>query len=87
MLSHLSSATLVIHVPAPQSSIHDSELDKTIKYRWNKAVEVGLFRYRLDHLQNRVLPGKYGFVVQVNFELSVYKSLIIKNQYFFAELV
>ena len=56
---------LVTCVPAPSASICHSQLDRTLKCRWEEAVEAGLCRYRLERVQNRVLPGKFGFVAQV----------------------
>ena len=66
---------LVTCVPAPSASICHSQLDRTLKCRWEEAVEAGLCRYRLERVQNRVLPGKFGFVAQV-----LYIYIILPNR-------
>lgn len=60
----MTGSVLVTCVAQPPL-IQQSEFDRIIKCRWKEAAEAGLCRYRLDRVQNKVLPGKYGFVVQV----------------------
>jgi len=43
-----------------------SAFDILLKSEWSKASENGLFRYQLPDLNTAVLPGKYGFVMQLN---------------------
>lgn len=43
-----------------------SRFDSAIQIGWTDRMERGLFRYRLEDLQTRVLPGPCGFVAQLN---------------------
>lgn len=43
----------------------DSEFDLIIKEKWQKALEDGIFRYKLDIQEWRVLVGQYGYLAQV----------------------
>lgn len=58
-------AELVTQVPKPPV-IRQSDFDLALKCRWNSAADAGLCRYRLNRLQNKLLPGRYGFVAQVS---------------------
>ena len=33
---------------------------------WDRGMENGIFRYSLDDVSTKVIPGRYGFVIQVN---------------------
>jgi GDP-D-glucose phosphorylase len=52
----------------------NSEFDIMLQSQWNRAVEKGYFRYRLNIKHSKILPGKYSFLAQVknttNAELS-----------------
>jgi len=41
------------------------QLDKELRSRWDDAMSRGYFRYQLKHVQTRIVPGKYQFVLQV----------------------
>lgn len=42
------------------------KFDKELQERWNAALDVGCFAYRLNNLEGRVIPGKYQVFVQLN---------------------
>ncbi|XP_071450618.1 GDP-D-glucose phosphorylase 1 [Hetaerina americana] len=46
----------------------ETKLDSLLKKRWENAQSSGVFRYALNIQDAKVLPGKYGFFVQVNEE-------------------
>jgi len=41
------------------------QLDKELRGCWDDAMSRGYFRYQLKHVQTRIVPGKYQFVLQV----------------------
>ncbi|XP_066491397.1 GDP-D-glucose phosphorylase 1 [Tiliqua scincoides] len=43
-----------------------SRFDRALRAGWEDRLSRGLFRYRLGALQTRVLPGRVGFVAQLN---------------------
>jgi len=43
----------------------NSEFDIRLQSQWNRAVEKGYFRYRLNIKHSKILPGKYSFLAQV----------------------
>lgn len=43
-----------------------SRFDQLLQSTWNEAAAGGHFWYKLDKLDTRILPGKYGFVAQLN---------------------
>ncbi|XP_033101140.1 GDP-D-glucose phosphorylase 1-like [Anneissia japonica] len=43
-----------------------STFDKMLRSEWDAAMEAGCFRYTLDHIQTKILAGKYKFVAQLN---------------------
>ena len=43
------------------------KFDKELQQRWNTAVDAGCFAYKLDHVEGRLVPGKYQVFVQVKF--------------------
>lgn len=43
-----------------------TKFDLLLQSAWSKASEKGVFRYKLDTLQTAILPGKIGFVAQLN---------------------
>lgn len=43
-----------------------SAFDLLLKKQWTEAAESGVCRYQLPDLNTAVLPGKYGFVIQVS---------------------
>lgn len=44
------------------------KFDKEIQQRWNAAVDAGCFAYKLDHVEGRVVPGKYQIFIQVQYD-------------------
>ena len=42
-----------------------SQFDEEIFKRWDHAMESGCFKYNLDSVERRIIPGKYNFVAQV----------------------
>ncbi|XP_013784966.2 GDP-D-glucose phosphorylase 1-like [Limulus polyphemus] len=43
-----------------------SKFDQVLQRKWEAAMKKKYFRYHLDKLETKVLPGKYGFVAQLN---------------------
>lgn len=43
-----------------------SKFDKLLETLWDSRMVEGIFRYELGDLETRILPGKYGFVAQLN---------------------
>lgn len=79
----IGAAELVTQVPKPPV-ICQSEFDLVLKHRWNAAASAGLFRYRLNHLQNKILPGRYKFVAQVPHHIAFHstcKLIVVPYQY------
>lgn len=48
-----------------------SRLDKELRGRWDDAMSRGYFRYQLKHVQTRIVPGKYQFVLQLNCQRAI----------------
>ena len=65
---HYTLSDLVLSVPEPNdddnSTSRSSAFDQELRNRWSEAVDAGVCRYRLN-LQNKKLPGKFGFIAQV----------------------
>ncbi|XP_074863394.1 GDP-D-glucose phosphorylase 1-like isoform X2 [Carettochelys insculpta] len=45
-----------------------SRFDRALQSSWAERMELGLFRYHLGELQTRIVPGKVGFVAQLNIQ-------------------
>ncbi|XP_033941082.1 GDP-D-glucose phosphorylase 1 isoform X1 [Pseudochaenichthys georgianus] len=45
-----------------------SNFDLTIQAGWSDRMNRGLFRYHLDDLQTRIMPGPHGYVAQLNIQ-------------------
>ncbi|KAK5867628.1 hypothetical protein PBY51_012099 [Eleginops maclovinus] len=45
-----------------------SKFDMTIQAGWSDRMNRGLFRYHLDDLQTRIIPGQHGYVAQLNIQ-------------------
>ncbi|EDV29845.1 uncharacterized protein TRIADDRAFT_52681 [Trichoplax adhaerens] len=64
-----SSGDLLVH-HLPTSANEDqnqlSKFDIQLRNAWDKAMNLGYFRYTLDELQTKVLPGPAGYVAQRN---------------------
>ncbi|XP_067681230.1 GDP-D-glucose phosphorylase 1-like [Haliotis asinina] len=43
-----------------------SKFDRELTGRWDKCMENGVFRYDMQHLDTRVIPGDKGYVAQLN---------------------
>uniref|UniRef100_A0A224YYK8 Protein containing DUF4922 domain n=1 Tax=Rhipicephalus zambeziensis TaxID=60191 RepID=A0A224YYK8_9ACAR len=54
-----------VHDVAP-SDEKPTRFDQLLQSKWNDAMTSGHFWYKLDKLDTRILPGKYGFVAQLN---------------------
>ncbi|XP_046455938.1 GDP-D-glucose phosphorylase 1-like [Daphnia pulex] len=52
-----------------------SRFDSLLKNQWEIAAEAGVCRYRLTNLQTKILPGKYGFVAQLNSDRATQRRL------------
>lgn len=48
-----------------------SRFDSALCSAWRQRMELGLFRYYLEELQTRTLPGTVGFIAQLNVERGV----------------
>ena len=42
------------------------QLDVFLTSLWDRGMENGIFRYSVDDVSTKVIPGRYGFVIQVN---------------------
>lgn len=60
-----------VAVPNDQSGERCSDFDSLLQKTWNAAAESGVCRYRLDGLQTKILPGKFGFVAQVKLRFAL----------------
>ncbi|CAH1263414.1 GDPGP1 [Branchiostoma lanceolatum] len=49
-----------------RSKVIYNKFDEELCSRWDEAMEAGMFRYRLDSLQTKILPGRLRFVAQLN---------------------
>lgn len=45
-----------------------AKFDTTIQAGWTDRMDRGLFRYPLGDLQTRIMPGRYGYVAQLNIQ-------------------
>nr|CAH0113649.1 unnamed protein product [Daphnia galeata] len=52
-----------------------SRFDDVFKNQWLTAVESGVCRYRLTNLLTKILPGKFGFVAQLNSDRATQRRL------------
>ncbi|BFZ12234.1 hypothetical protein BsWGS_15273 [Bradybaena similaris] len=43
-----------------------TKFDKELQTRWNKAMAAGVFRYGIDHIVTRIIPGSKQYVGQLN---------------------
>lgn len=43
-----------------------SKFDKAVHERWDRAMANGVFRYTIDHIATRVIPGSKKYVAQLN---------------------
>ncbi|XP_058801334.1 GDP-D-glucose phosphorylase 1 [Phymastichus coffea] len=48
------------------SENEDSKFDIVFKERWSKLEQDNILRYSVEHLEEKVLEGKYGFFAQLN---------------------
>lgn len=53
----------------PRDSL--SDFDRFLQTKWEKAESNGYFRYTLDHMETRVLPGHFDFVAQLNLKRAI----------------
>eukprot|EP00058_Branchiostoma_floridae_P027833 XP_002613324.1 hypothetical protein BRAFLDRAFT_118724 [Branchiostoma floridae] len=51
---------------SPWKKFSRSKFDEELCRRWDEAMEAGMFRYKLDALQTKILPGTLRFVAQLN---------------------
>ncbi|XP_078592944.1 GDP-D-glucose phosphorylase 1-like isoform X2 [Branchiostoma floridae x Branchiostoma japonicum] len=51
---------------SPWKKFSRSKFDEELCRRWDEAMEAGIFRYKLDALQTKILPGTLRFVAQLN---------------------
>ncbi|XP_019631043.1 PREDICTED: GDP-D-glucose phosphorylase 1-like isoform X1 [Branchiostoma belcheri] len=49
-----------------RSKVKFNKFDEELCRRWDEAMEAGMFRYKLDSLQTKILPGPLRFVAQLN---------------------
>ena len=55
------------------------QFDKELLKRWNYAMESGCFKYNLDSVERRIIPGKFGFVAQVIWRLFLSAKILYLN--------
>ncbi|KAH8028284.1 hypothetical protein HPB51_014940 [Rhipicephalus microplus] len=55
-----------VHGVAPGGEGRPTRFDQLLQSKWDEAMTSGHFWYKLDKLDTRILPGKYGFVAQLN---------------------
>ncbi|XP_028406385.1 GDP-D-glucose phosphorylase 1-like [Dendronephthya gigantea] len=48
------------------SSSSASKFDEEVMKRWDNAMDSGCFKYNLNSVERRIIPGKYNFVAQLN---------------------
>ncbi|KAK7504796.1 hypothetical protein BaRGS_00003824 [Batillaria attramentaria] len=51
---------------APGSPFELSKFDLELRKRWDKAMKGGAFRYDIDHITTRIIPGPKHYVAQLN---------------------
>ncbi|KAH9509364.1 GDP-D-glucose phosphorylase 1 [Bulinus truncatus] len=58
-----------IYQTAPWSDTSPQKLSKfdlELRRRWDKAMDAGVFRYNIDHIVTRIIPGPKHYVAQLN---------------------
>ncbi|XP_074534069.1 GDP-D-glucose phosphorylase 1 [Halichoeres trimaculatus] len=53
------------------NSLMPTKFDTTLHASWTDRMDRGLFRYNLGDLQTRILPGRHGFVAQLNVQRGI----------------
>ncbi|XP_065309045.1 GDP-D-glucose phosphorylase 1 isoform X2 [Dermacentor albipictus] len=56
----------LVYDVAPSREPKPTRFDELLQSKWNEAMANGHFWYKLEKLETRILPGKYGFVAQLN---------------------
>lgn len=56
----------LVYDVAPSREPKPTRFDQLLQSKWNEAMANGHFWYKLEKLETRILPGKYGFVAQLN---------------------
>ena len=70
-MSNYHNCLLVVYFPILNPPI-SFQFDRDLQSRWNGAMAAGQFRYDLDHLKTKVIPGPHGYVALVS---TAYSSL------------
>ena len=60
---HCESKNFIFCVDENDTS--DSDLDSILKEKWNEALKNGIFRYKLEIKEWKILEGQYRFLAQV----------------------
>ncbi|XP_038074836.1 GDP-D-glucose phosphorylase 1-like [Patiria miniata] len=68
-----SSQQLLLQTPQPDDfkNTELSTFDRLLRSKWDAAVELGCFRYRIDELQTKILPGPRKIVAQLNIKRAI----------------
>ncbi|XP_071790467.1 GDP-D-glucose phosphorylase 1-like isoform X2 [Asterias amurensis] len=57
--------------PDGHGRVQLSKFDEVLRSTWDEAAENGYFRYQLEELQTKILPGPMQYVVQLNIKRAV----------------
>ncbi|XP_072291961.1 GDP-D-glucose phosphorylase 1 [Eucyclogobius newberryi] len=60
-----------VHRPGDTTAQKPAPFDTVLRDGWTDIMDRGLFRYPLNDLQTRVLPGSHGYVAQLNIQRGV----------------
>ncbi|XP_022095681.1 GDP-D-glucose phosphorylase 1-like [Acanthaster planci] len=68
-----SDQDFLFQIPQPSDvgKVELSEFDKLLCSKWDAAVDMGYFRYKLDKLQTKIVPGPRKIVAQLNTKRAV----------------
>ncbi|CAM1309921.1 GDPGP1 (predicted) [Pycnogonum litorale] len=61
----------IYSVKSEASLTNSSKFDEELQRSWSQAREDGYFRYHLDKLQTKVIPGRFRFIEQLNLKRAV----------------
>lgn len=61
-----SPESLAIFREVGNSEANCTEFDRLLRAKWDEAMAKGVFRYGLEDMTTRAIPGKFGFVAQRN---------------------
>ncbi|XP_072032544.1 GDP-D-glucose phosphorylase 1-like [Amphiura filiformis] len=61
-----SNSDFILRTPSWQNPSTKSKFDSVLMGRWDNAVTNGCFRYTLDDLQTKLIPGPMKYIAQLN---------------------